>query len=348
MKNLLFLSLLSFFSIAACTSQKKSTSISFLTPQPGLVSLGDTIKLQLDIPEDQTTDSVLYFVNNEPIDKSIGNEPVYFNSANLSFGDQLLTAKHYEKGEVAESSVAVTMVANKAPVQYSFSVVNTFPHDVGAYTQGLEYHDGVLYESTGLNGESSLRKVDLKTGKVLQQIDLPEELFGEGLTIVGDHIIQLTWRAGFGIVYDKNTFKKIKEFNYQASKEGWGLCYDGERLLKSDGTNRIYFLDKDTYAETGKYIDVYNDKGAVDAINELEYIDGKIFANVYQSDKILIIDPLTGQVDGELNLIGLLPQKDRTVDTDVLNGIAYDSQNKRIYVTGKKWNTLFEIKMLER
>jgi len=348
MKNILFLSLLIFFSVAACTSQKRSASISFLSPQPGLVSLGDTIKLQLDVPEDQTIDSVLYFVNNEPIDKSVGNEPVYFNSSNLSFGDQLLTAKHYEKGEVAESSVSVTVVANKAPVQYSFSVVNTFPHDAGAYTQGLEYHDGVLYESTGLNGESSLRRVDLKTGKVLQEIKLPEELFGEGLTVIDDRIIQLTWRAGIGLVYDKNTFNKIQEFSYQASKEGWGLCYDGEKLLKSDGTNRIYFLDKNTYAETGKYIDVYNDKGPVDAINELEYIDGKIFANVYQSDKIVIIDPLTGQVEGELNLIGLLPQKDHTPDTDVLNGIAYDRQNKRIYVTGKKWNTLFEIKMLER
>jgi glutamine cyclotransferase len=348
MKNILFLSLLSFFSVVACTSQKKSASISFLSPKSGLISLGDTIKLQLDIPENKAIDSVLYFVNNEPINKSIGNEPVYFNSSDLHFGDQLFTAKHYEKGEVAESSVFVTVVANKAPVQYSFSVVNTFPHDVGAYTQGLEYHDGFIYESTGLNGESSLRKVELKTGEVVQKFDLPEELFGEGLTVVDDHIIQLTWRAGFGIVYEKNTFKKIKEFSYQASKEGWGLCYDGEKLFKSDGTNRIYFLDKNTFAETGNYIDVYNDKGAVDGINELEYIDGKIFANIYQTDKVLIINPSTGQVEGELNLIGLLPQKDRTIDTDVLNGIAYDRENKRIYVTGKKWNTLFEIKMLER
>src|SRR5690606_710004 len=212
MKNILFLSLLIFFSIAACTSQKKSTRISFLSPKPGLVSLGDTIKLQLDIPEDQATDSVLYFVNNEPINKTVGNEPVYFNSSALSFGDQLLTAKHYEKGAVAESSVSVTVVSNKTPIQYSFSVVNTFPHDVGAYTQGLEYHDGVLYESTGLNGESSLRKVDLKTGKVLQEIMLPKELFGEGLTVVDDKLINLTWCTGFGLVYDKHNYRCNNEY----------------------------------------------------------------------------------------------------------------------------------------
>jgi len=348
MKNIFLLSISAFFLLAACTSQKKARSISFLTPEAGRIGLGDTITLQLKVPADKSTDSVVYFVNDKLFDKSIGNEPVYFDSSTLSFGNQLLKAKHYEKGEVEESNVTVTIVPKKAPDQYSFSVVNSFPHDEGAYTQGLEYHDGILYESTGEYGHSSLRKVELETGKVLKSVSLPQKQFGEGLTIVDNHIIQLTWREGIGLVYDKNSFEKIKEFSYQASKEGWGLCYDGEKLIKSDGTNRLYFLDKNTYAETGNFIDVYNNNGPVDQLNELEYIDGKIFANVYLTDKIIIIDPANGQVVGELNMIGLLPQKDQKRDTDVLNGIAYDKQNQRIFVTGKKWNTLFEIKMLER
>lgn len=348
MKNILLLSIFTIFSIAACTTQKKARSISFLSPESGHISLGDTIKLQLNVPEEKKTDSVVYFVNDKLINKSIGNEPVYFDSSTLSFGNQLLSAKHYDQGEVEESTVSVTIVPGQAPEQYSFSTVNSYPHDEHAYTQGLEYHDGFLYESTGERGHSTLRKVELKTGKVIKSISLPDRLFGEGLTIVDNRIIQLTWEEGIGIVYDKDSFEKIKEFNYQASKEGWGICYDGERLIKSDGTNRLYILDKDTYAETGKYIDVYDNKGPVDSINELEYIDGKIYANVYMTDKIIIIEPATGQVVGELNMIGLLPLKDQKANTDVLNGIAYDKKDNRIFVTGKRWNTLFEIKVLKR
>lgn len=329
-----------------CNSQKKAARITFLSPAPGNIYLGDTVKLELDIPETEQTDSVVYYVNDSLIEKSNGSDPVYFDSSTLNLGQQQLIAKHYQNGELTEKKVSVTLLPKQAPEQFSFSVVNSFPHDDGAYTQGLEYHDGFLYESTGEYGHSSLRKVDLETGEVIQKIDLPKTQFGEGLTIIDNNIIQLTWQEGIGLVYDKSSFEKIKEFNYQASREGWGLCYDGEKLIKSDGTNRLYFLDKDTYAETGQYIDVYSQNGAVDKLNELEYINGKIYANIYLSDKIAIIDPTTGIVEAELNLIGLLPQKDHKPDTDVLNGIAYDKENDRIFVTGKKWNTLFEIKLL--
>src|SRR5690606_23396759 len=239
------------------------------------------------------------------------------------------------------------IVPASAPEQYAFSVVNTYPHDDKAYTQGLEYKDGFLYESTGLKGQSTLRKVELNTGKVVKKVDLPANLFGEGLTIEGDKIIQLTWQEGIGIVYDLNTFEKLREFNYQASQEGWGIAFDGERFIKSDGSNRLYFLDKDTYQETG-FIEVFNDKGAVDQLNELEIINGKVYANVYTTDKIMIIDPLSGKVEGEINLIGLLPQSHHTHETDWLNGIAYDKEQDRLFVTGKNWDTLFEIKLLER
>jgi glutamine cyclotransferase len=352
MKHIPFLTLVTFLILTACNSQKKASSLSFLHLEPGNIAQGDTLTLQLDLPAERTTDSVLYFVNDQLIRKSKGNEALYFDSSTLSFGPQQLTARHYENGEVQEANLMITVVSDKAPEQYSFSVVNTFPHDPEAFTQGLEYSDGMLYESTGEYGSSTLRKVELTTGKVIQQIKLPDSQFGEGLTLVDDKIVQLTWREGRGLVYDKTSFEKVSEFNYQASREGWGICYDGEKLIKSDGSNRLYFLDKNTFQETGKFLEVYDHNGPVDELNELEYIDGKIFANVYLTDKIVVIDPTSGKVEGELNLIGLLPQKDQHPDQVlngwVLNGIAYDRQAKRIFVTGKKWNTLFEIRMIGR
>lgn len=336
-------------SIAACTSQKVARTISFAVPEAGtIINAGDSVELRLHIPEGNTVDSIIYLLGEQVIGKSNDNSAVYFDTNGQRLGSKLIMARAYQSGEETESTTNIVVVASSAPEAYGFSVINSFPHDPKAYTQGLEYQDGFLYESTGEYGQSSLRKVDLESGKVIQKIDLPAKQFGEGLTIVGDKLIQLTWQENIGIVYNKSTFEKIKEFPYQDSKEGWGLCFDGERLIKTDGSNRLYFLDKDTYQETG-FIEVYNDKGPVDSLNELEMIDGKLFANVYQTDKIVIIDPKTGQVEAELNLIGLLPQSHyKENQTNVLNGIAYDKQNKRLFVTGKNWDTLFEIKMLTR
>lgn len=352
MKHILFTSIVSLLIITACNSQKKAGSLRFSDLEPGNIALGDTLTLKLDVPADRTTDSVLYYVNDQLIRKSTGNEAVYFDSSTLRFGPQQLRAQHYENGEVQEANLIITVVSDQSPEQFSFSVVNSFPHDPEAFTQGLEFSDGVLYESTGEYGHSTLRKVELTSGEIIQQVKLPDNQFGEGLTLVGDKIIQLTWREGRGLVYNKNSFEKIEEFKYQASREGWGICYDGQRLIKSDGSNRLYFLDQNTYQETGEFLEVYDHNGPVDELNELEYIEGKIFANVYLTDKIIIIDPKSGRVEGELNLIGLLPQKDQQADQVlngwVLNGIAYDRQQKRIFVTGKKWNTLFEIKMIGR
>lgn len=337
-----------FGTMIACNSQKVPKTISFSNPKAGtLISAGDSVELRLQIPEGNSVDSIVYLVDGKVIRKQQDNTTFYFDTNGQSFGSKLIVAKHYQEGKETESTSNIVIVPSSAPEQYAFTVVNTFPHDTKAYTQGLEYQDGFLYESTGLNGKSSLRKVELATGKVLKKVDLPSTLFGEGLTIVGNKIIQLTWQSGIGIVYDKNTFEKEREFSYQASREGWGITFDGERLIKSDGTNRLYFLDKDNYQETG-FIEVYTDKGPLDQINELEYINGKVYANVYMTDKIVIIDPLSGMVEGEINLIGLLPQSHHTPETDWLNGIAYDKHNDRLFVTGKNWDTLFEIKLLKR
>lgn len=335
--------------VSACQQKQSSNgTVTFSTPRSGaLVAVGDSIRFQMDVPKDIEIDSVQYYINDSLVGTAKNNLTVSAKISTNQFGRLLLSAHPYIQGESQKIISNVIVVPDSPPAEYSFSVINTFPHDPQAYTQGLELNEGVLYESTGEYGQSSIRKVNLRTGEVVKKIALPDEQFGEGLTIVGDKLIQLTWREGIGIVYNKHTLEKIKTFPYQSSKEGWGLCFDGERLIKSDGSNRLYFLDKDTYQETG-YVEVYNDKGPVDSINELEFIDGKVYANIYTTDYIVIINPESGRVEGQLNLIGLLPQSHQTPETNVLNGIAYDKNTSKLYVTGKNWDTLFEIQLIDR
>jgi glutamine cyclotransferase len=226
---------------------------------------------------------------------------------------------------------------------YTVRVVNTFLHDPEAFTQGLVFLDGVLYEGTGLRGRSSLRKVELETGNVLQQYDLPEQYFGEGIAILGDRLFQLTWHSQTGFVYDKETFALRDQFTY--SGQGWGLTHDGERLIMSDGTSTLRMLDPSTLTEIGR-VEVLNGDVPVVQLNELEYIAGEVWANIWQTDNIVRIDPATGQVVGWIDLSGLLRQEDVVQPVDVLNGIAYDAETKRIFVTGKLWPKLFEIELL--
>lgn len=353
MNKFLFVSIAALCSVAACNHERNgesssAKSLSFQSIESGaLISKGDSLSLALNLPDGITYDSIVYLLNDKPYQTVTDSNIVWLKTANFTMGSQLITANVYKEGVSERASTNIVVVAAKIPEQFGFSVVNVYPHDPHAYTQGLEFHNGYLYESTGQNGQSSLRKVELQTGKVVKKIDLPEKYFGEGMTFVDNKIIQLTWREGVGFVYNKNTFEKEGEFSYQSSKEGWGVCYDGQKLIKSDGSNKLYFLNKDTYKEEG-FVEVYNTKGPVDNLNELEYIDGKVYANIYYSDVIVIIDPKTGQVEAEINLIGLLPQKDVNEDTNVLNGIAYNQQEKHLYVTGKNWDKLFEIKLLER
>ncbi len=220
-------------------------------------------------------------------------------------------------------------------------VVARYPHDRTAYTQGLFWHDGLLYEGTGLVGESSLRQVALESGQVLKRVDLGGERFGEGIALVGDRIYQLTWKAGVAFVYDRSTLAVLDSFKYTG--EGWGLTYDGTRLIMSDGTDRLRFYDPSDFRELGSLS--VRDKGApLRSINELEYIDGEIWANVYQSDYIVRIDPATGDVRAWVDLRGLLSREDRT-GVDVLNGIAWDATGRRLFVTGKNWPWLFHIEV---
>jgi glutaminyl-peptide cyclotransferase len=229
---------------------------------------------------------------------------------------------------------------------FGYRVIAEYPHDRRAFTQGLVYVDGVLYEGTGLNGQSTLRRVDLETGEVQQAVGLSEEYFGEGIAVLGDRIYQLTWKNGVCVVFDRETFELQEVFTYET--EGWGLTTDGERLIMSDGTNRLFIRDPETFAELDT-IDVYDGVRAIWNLNELEVVNGEIWANVWQTDRIARIDPETGQVTGWIDLTGLLSEKDRERHpVDVLNGISYDPETGRLFVTGKLWPKLFEIEVVPR
>lgn len=225
----------------------------------------------------------------------------------------------------------------------TYEVVNTYPHDPTAFTQGLIYHAGYLYESTGLYGESSLRKVELETGEVLQRVELPANTFGEGLALWEDRLFQLTWQEGIGFIYALTDFAFLGQFTYPT--EGWGLTHDGHQLIMSDGSHRLYFLNPETLQIVGD-VEVYNQGQPVERLNELEYINGEVFANVWLTDKIVRIDPASGEAVGWIDLQGILPEDLITPSTDVLNGIAYDPEENRLFVTGKNWPLLFEIRLV--
>jgi len=241
------------------------------------------------------------------------------------------------------SNLGSSININVIPV-YTYQVLNTYPHDQSAFTEGLVFEEGVLYEGTGLYECSNLRRVELETGKVLQVRELPNQYFGEGITIYKNKIIQLTWKSNLGFVYDKSNFKLLQEFNYPT--EGWGITYDGKYLLMSDGTSTLHFLDPETFEEISQ-IEVYENDVPVTKINELEYVQGEIFANIWLTERIARINPLTGQVTGWIDLKGILSPEDCNEKVDVLNGIAYDAKNNRLLVTGKFWPKLFEIELIK-
>ena len=228
--------------------------------------------------------------------------------------------------------------------EYSFRVVKVYPHDRTAFTQGLEYRDGFLYEGTGLVGRSALRKINLDTGRVVQNFDVPQPFFGEGITILNQQILQLTWQSQTGFVYDKTSLRVLRSFSYPG--EGWGMTNDGKQIYMSDGSSQIRVWDPVTLKEARR-IKVMDGAQPISALNELEFVRGEIFANVWQTDRIARISPADGHVLGWIDLGGLLPKEDRT-GADVLNGIAYDSAGDRLFVTGKLWPKLFEIKIIPK
>ena len=307
--------------------------------------LGATISLSAKARDaSEAIDSLRWFVDGRWLKTSKG-EDVMWSTAEQTTGTHRIEAvAYYTSGQRENVLTSIVLLAPQAPKQYTYRIIQVFPHDTKAYTQGLLFHDGFLYESTGLKGESSLRKVNLQTGDIVQLTNLPPEMFGEGLAMVDDKLIQLTWQNQVAFVYRKSDFKLLKRIDYPM-REGWGLTYDGTHLLMTDGTATLYFLDSKYLTEVRR-IEVCDDKDTVQQLNELEYINGELWANVYYSDDILRIDPKTGMVLGQIDMKELVKSSGRKFDTDVLNGIAYDEKTGKIYVTGKNWPKLFEIQVI--
>jgi glutamine cyclotransferase len=263
-------------------------------------------------------------------------------------GNKVLNAKVDYEGTSVKLSQKIKILAKKAPEVYTYEIVNEYPHDMEAFTQGLEFHEDTLFESTGKKGKSSLRKLDYRTGEILEQIDLEDAFFGEGITVLNNKIYQLTWQSKIGFVYDLESFKKSGSFQYGESKEGWGLANNGENLFKSDGTEKIWLLNPETLAEED-YIQTVTDKSIFNKANELEYVDGKIYANVWQKESMMIIDAESGAIEGVINFGGL-KGKTKTKDNPdaVLNGVAYHPERKTLFVTGKYWDKLFEVRIKKK
>ena len=273
--------------------------------------LGETIKLSVNNPNNVDISSINYKLNGESI-----NESFDLNSQKLGIQTIIATVDYGNTKE--EVSTKITILNNQLPKLYGYRIVNEYPHDITSYTQGLEFHNGELYESTGQYGESKLRKVDYKTAEVLKNIDLTQQYFGEGLTILDNNIYQLTWRENTGFVYNADTFEKTSSFKYGQSKEGWGICNNGTTLYKSDGTENIWLLNPQTLTEDSK-LQVYTNKGKIIGINEMEWINGKIYANRYQKNGVAIINSKNGAVEGVIGFSPLRKLVTQHQGLDVLN-----------------------------
>ncbi|SCX97889.1 glutaminyl-peptide cyclotransferase [Nonlabens sp. Hel1_33_55] len=303
----------------------------------------DTVQISLVDDASMGADSIVWYQNARRLDDVEGNT-LSRNLTNQPLGKLTYKAVVYQDNKVATATTSITRLNPIAPKIYSYSIVNTYPHDEAAYTQGLEFHDGQLYESTGQYGESDVRITQVETGDVIKKEELGRDIFAEGLTILNNKLYQLTWRSRFGYVYDLD-LNETETFKYNQSKEGWGLANDGEFLYKSDGTDKIWKIDPVTFEEL-EYIQIVSNKKTFDKINELEFVNGKIYANIYQENAIFTLDPSTGALEGVINLTDLKDQiPNWSKDDNVLNGIAYDKATDRLFVTGKRWAKMFEIEI---
>ena len=308
------------------------------------VTRGEIVNVTFALTDTIKPDSIILRVNGKSRGL-VGNLKAEAKTSDLPLGSNKIGATAWYNGQRQTAEINIIVKSDITPKTFTYKVIKEYPHDPKAYTQGLFISNNILYEGTGQPGASSLRKVNLQTGKVIQSINISDEYFGEGIALINGEIFQLTWTSGIGFVYDAENFSRLHSFNYNT--QGWGLTTDGNLLIMSDGSNVIHFMEPQGFSEV-KRIEVYDSNGPVKMLNELEYINGKIYANVYLTDKIVIIDPTSGAVVGNINMAGLLKQADRTGNEDVLNGIAYNPDNGKIYLTGKYWPKLFEVKFIER
>ena len=305
----------------------------------------ESILLEILNNEKKEVDSIIYYVNDVKIATKKGLEKVSYDFKNKKLGYQNLKALVYYEGENVETSARVELMSNVEPKLLSYKIVNVFPHDTLSFTEGLEFFRDTLYESTGQYNKSKLLKIDYKTGKSFKSLDLDGKYFGEGITIINNQIIQLTYKELTGFVYNVNTWKVEKTFTFDKQVEGWGLTNDGKFLYQSDGTEKIWKLDPKTLKMID-YINVYTNSSKIKSVNELEWINGKIYSNIWTKDAIAVVNPENGSVEAILNLSDLRKQVKNT-EAEVLNGIAYNTKTKTLFVTGKNWDKMFEIKVSE-
>lgn len=325
--------------------QQVKKAATLLSPQrSGIYILGENIPVSVSCVDTVQLDSALVYFRG----KEVGN---FTDSGSYSIitegslpGKAGVRVKlYFSNGTNETHSTQVTLNSDIIPKQYRYKLINTYPHDIRAYTQGLQFYEGWMYEGTGNENQSTVRKVRLEDGEVIQFRNNASEIFGEGITIYNGKIYQLTYHAQVCFIYDLNTLEEIQKVYYQ-NKEGWGLTNNGSELIMSDGTHVIYFMDPEMFT-VNRQIEVFDNNGPVSDLNELEFIKGKIYANRYYTDEIVIIDPDNGKVEGRADLKGILSVKDRKPSTNVLNGIAWDHETDRLFVTGKNWPKLFEIKL---
>lgn len=303
---------------------------------------GDKLSLAVENPQGKAVDSVIFFVNDKNVGSVKGDGQAEV-SLEGKFGYQNIKALVYYEGRTAEAADRVELVSPVQPQLLNYTVVNTYPHDITAFTEGLEFYRDTLIESTGQNGSSWFRKYDYKTGKVHKQVDLDRQYFGEGITVINNQLFQLTWQNKTGLIYNAGNGKLIKTFAYDKDIEGWGMTNDGKHIYHSDGTEKIWKMDPATQKMVD-YVNVYSGTSKIKSINELEWINGKIYGNIWQKDAIAVIDPVTGAVEGVLNLADLRKQL-KNPQSEVLNGIAYNAKTGTILVTGKHWDKMFEIRV---
>ena len=307
---------------------------------------GDRVGIAIKNKKEKDIQKITYFFDGKEIEAADGK--ITLQSPTL--GSKVLKAKiDYEDNSV-KIEKDIRILAKNAPQVYTYTILNTYPHDKKAFTQGLEFSGDTLYESTGNPSnisKSVLRKFNFETGEIYKEVDLDASVFGEGLTIFRDKVIQLTWRNGLGYVYNREDLEKTDTFSYGNSKEGWGLCNDGKVIYKSDGTEKIWKLNPETLTEEG-YIETVTNKSIFNKANELEYANGKIYANVWQKESMMIIDPKTGAIEGVINFGGLKNRVEQHDKVDVLNGVAYHPIRKTFFVTGKNWDKLFEVEIVKK
>ena len=325
--------------ISACGTTTKSNFSIQTNSETHIISNSETLSIEVQNPNNIDFDSIQLTLDTKKITSSV-------DLATMPLGEKRIKAKVFYDDTFEVILKKIIVVNSSSPKIYTYEIVNIYPHDITSYTQGLEFYKGELYESTGQYGESKLRKLDYKNGGILKNVDLSNAYFGEGLSVLNDKIYQLTWKEGRGLVYDINSFEQIETFNYGQSKEGWGLCNDGQKFYKSDGSEYLWFLNPNTLAEEGS-LQAYTNKGKLTNLNELEWVDGKIYANRYQKNGVAIINPQNGAIEAVIDFKDLKSKVTKHQGLDVLNGMAYNPTTKTLFVTGKRWDKLFEVKIIE-